>query len=406
MVDAKRVLQMVASFSTQKFKLRHSQAERFIIPQLKALGRPLDQLRALEIGCGEGPKACALAPLFKEYVGIDLDEDGLTKGQNNAKALGITNADLRLQEASDLPDILANEQFDVIFLYAVLEHLTVEERLTTLMLCWEALPEDGLLYIGEAPNRIAPIDYHSSKLPYFHMMPPELAGEFIDMSSHESWIKRVRSEATQELGLYRNGQHVGFHEFQLAVAPLDELARHLIADNWSVPMMNLYPLRWFEPRNLDDFVELQRAGVVGAPMPPMFGRYWIEGILSRKPAAAPLRPVRFLPFSLTQLDMAVPDGLGARILPVTPAHPLRLTLAHDARHLMIGIGGKSEGAFRVYVDDTLIGTYDSTTIRQANADLWPIQSWTGANIDARAGQEVRFEALAGAPVHLCPPFTR
>ena len=114
------------------------------------------------------------------------------------------------------------------------------------------------MYIGEAPNRISPVDFHFTKQ-------PELAQQRIETSAYEGWKKRVQSEETLELGLYRNGQHVGFEEFELSLNTSLEsnthFSQHFIADNWSEPMMNLYPLRWFEPRNLEDFETLAQIGI-------------------------------------------------------------------------------------------------------------------------------------------------
>ena len=81
---------MAGSHQNAKFKVRFKQAQKFIAPLLIRSGRPLHKMRALEVGCGEGPKVCALAPLFAHYVGIDLDSKGLAMGQAN---VGSTTAE-------------------------------------------------------------------------------------------------------------------------------------------------------------------------------------------------------------------------------------------------------------------------------------------------------------------------
>ena len=403
---------MTTSYHSEKFKQRFEQARRFVAPLLQQTGRPLSKMRALEVGCGEGPKTCALAPLFKEYVGIDLDADGLAMGQANAEALNITNADMRLQEADDLPDILANEQFDVIFLYAVLEHLTISERLETLRLCWEALPPEGLLYIGETPNRISPIDYHSSGLPYLNLLPPELAQHFIDRSSHESWRNRVRSEETIELGLYRNGQHVGFEEFDLSIAPPQELATHLVADNWSEPMMNLYPLRWFEPRNLDDFDVLCQSGFHDKPLPSMFGRYWIEGILAKTPPKDPLPAVRFLKPKLgaakdEQEKRIAPDRLGVPIQRLRNGEAIEYPVDEHATEVMLGIAKDSYGKMKLFLDGKPLGTFTMDDFRVANNGLWMLQSWKCIPLLAgKKPRTLRIVADCADWIGICPPFVR
>jgi ubiquinone/menaquinone biosynthesis C-methylase UbiE len=414
---------MGTSHHTGKFKQRFEQARRFVAPLLQQTGRPLNKMRALEVGCGEGPKTCALAPMFKEYVGIDLDADGLAMGVANVEALNITNADLRLQEAEDLPDILANEQFDVIFLYAVLEHLTISERLETLRLCWEALPPDGLLYIGETPNRIAPIDYHSSRLPYLNLLPPELAQHFIDRSSHESWRNRVRSEETIELGLYRNGQHVGFEEFDLSIAPPEELGAHLIADNWSEPMMNLHPLRWFEPRNLNDFEVLCQSGFHTQPLPSMFARYWIEGILAKTAPKNPLPTIRFLTLTMVrakdkQAKRIVPDRLGVPIQRLRNGEAIDCHIDAQATEVMLGISEGSQGKMKLILDGAPFGTFTMDEIRAANEGLWTLQSWKRIPLPTSAKTKFLRKPTGPKPkilriiadckdwIGICPPFVR
>jgi predicted SAM-dependent methyltransferase len=403
---------MTTSYHSEKFKQRFEQARRFVAPLLQQTGRPLSQMRALEVGCGEGPKTCALAPLFQEYVGIDLDADGLAMGQANAEALNITNADLRLLEADDLPDILANERFDVIFLYAVLEHLTISERLETLRLCWEALPPEGLLYIGETPNRISPIDYHSSGLPYLNLLPPELAQHFIDRSNHESWRNRVRSEETVELGLYRNGQHVGFEEFDLSIAPPQKLATHLVADNWSEPMMNLYPLRWFETRNLDDFDVLCQSGFHEKPLPSMFGRYWIEGILAKTPPKDRQPAVRFLKPKTSfakggQEKRIVPDRLGVPIQRLRNGEAIEYPIDEHATEVMLGIAKDSYGKMKLYLDGKPLGAFTMDDFRLANKGLWMLQSWKRIPLPAGKKPKVlRIVADCTDWIGICPPFVR
>ncbi len=401
---------MAGSHKSAKFQQRYAQAQRYLIPQLQHTGRPLHKMRALEIGCGEAPKLCALAPLFEQYVGIDLDATGLAMGRENARALNITNADLRLSEADDLPQILANERFDVIILYAVLEHLTIEERLNTLRLCWDALPPEGLLYIGEAPNRITPIDYHSTRRPYFNMMQPELALRFIDQVGPERWRKSVRAEATPELGLYRYGQHVGFEEFELAIAPPEQLAHHLIADSWSEPMLNMCPLRWFEPRNLEDFDILVQQEFHDTALPPMFARYWLDGILAKTPMANPLPPVHFLTPHKTPPRPPRRGPLGVNIIGLNGKETAEFVLPHTdtpLTELMFGIDKQSRGSLRVKLGRKVLSETTVQDIFATTDGLWAPQTWRRIALpDTNAGQSLTIQASRGSWIGLCPPFVR
>jgi ubiquinone/menaquinone biosynthesis C-methylase UbiE len=397
------VAQLSNSHETAKFKTRYEQARRFIAPMLtQGLPNP-GKMRALEVGCGEGPKACALAPMFKEYIGIDLDRKSISIGRRNADALGLT-VDLRLMEAADLPQLLSTESFDIIILYAILEHLTIDERLSTLAMCWNALPSDGYLLIGEAPNRISPIDYHSSKIPYFHLMPPELAQRFIDRSSHKNWIKGVRSERTIELGLYRYGQHVGFEEFDLAIEPVEQIGRLIQFDGWSDGMMNLYPLRWFELRNLEDFASFATQGTTKAPYPSMFARYWIEALLSKTPPPKPLVNVRALRAVGDSVDRTSTDPLGGPVIAVGPNRHATFTLGSSGQQVQVGLTNASRGSFRVTCDGYILHEATVESVKGANLGLWAPQSWITVPVNGQ--DQIRVEADKDSWLGLLTPLAR
>jgi SAM-dependent methyltransferase len=72
----------------------------------------------LEIGCGQGGFAGRLARRFR-YVGIDLDETSISVARRRLDAHGIAG-ELRV---GDLAVIDANETFDVVCAFEVLEHL-------------------------------------------------------------------------------------------------------------------------------------------------------------------------------------------------------------------------------------------------------------------------------------------
>jgi hypothetical protein len=106
--------------------------------------------------------------------------------------------------------------------------------------CWNALPKDGFLYVGAAPNRAAPVDYHSSLMAGFHHLPMELAARKFENSKHESWINRVKSEETLELGFYRNGRLPDGEE--LVSRTIEEL-RKIHVSTWDVQTWISVPLK-------------------------------------------------------------------------------------------------------------------------------------------------------------------
>ncbi|MEM1149871.1 MAG: class I SAM-dependent methyltransferase [Pseudomonadota bacterium] len=377
-------LDQEAQFGRQ-YAERHRFARTYATPMLQGTGRNLSTMRALEIGCGEGPKSTALAPLFASFTGVDLDGPAIKKARTRAETLGVENVEFLLLEANDLPSLMGERQFDVIFLYAVLEHLTVQERLDTLKLCWEHLPPEGLLYVGEAPNRAAPVDYHSSHQAGFHHLPVTLAEKRFERSDNENWKTRVKSEDTLELGFFRNGQHVGFEEFDLAVAPLAELKSHILRDNWTPEMLNLYPLRWFEARQLRDLPYLAARRFTSDVLPAAFARYWIEFILAKtapETASGALFPVE--PRAIEMLP-AGRDFLNNEVYEVTSTAPMVFGVGPRIEELLIGFDAQSKGTVIVQVDGATVLELDADARREEAASAWDIQTWTAVPLPPSRG---------------------
>ena len=263
------------------------------------------QSRVLEVGSGHGAKATSLASFFDSYTGLEIVQGLVDHSRLAAKELDIGNVRFHLGEASDIAQILKSERFDVIILYAVLEHLTVSEKLHLLEVCWEHLDEGGFLYIGETPNRMFPIDYHSTKLAYFQQCPLSLWPSLMDQAKNRGWIEAMQeglASDTFEKTAFRRGIPVGYQEFELGLKPLGQLSQHVIADGFTFEMLNLYP-----PNPLDFIKSLEFeyirtipdwAGVQSVDLPAFMSRYFIEVLLSKSPVTPTVSPM---------VEMIVPD---------------------------------------------------------------------------------------------------
>lgn len=208
--------------------IRLSQAHDHFIPWLlEALS--LEGQRVLEIGSGTGSSTAALLLGGAAQVfGLELDPGAIEIAYRRCDLLGIepirspvfqAMAPNWLEaDANFAWDILA-QTFEptVVVCYALLEHLTIQERLVLLRNAMRVLPSGGHLVIFETPNRLAPIDWHTTKMLFSEILPDDLALQYLALSPR----KEVRPETAH--GHYRWGRGVSFHEFQIALGDAFEV---------------------------------------------------------------------------------------------------------------------------------------------------------------------------------------
>lgn len=279
--------QIMAAFPKTRatFGPRSHQAVAFSLPYLtEALGDLRDKT-VLEVGCGGGAKSLALAPYVGRYIGIDIDAEAIAQAQASARIIG-SDAEFMTLNADAVASVVKDAQPDVIVLYAILEHLTPEERAALFTALWEGLPEHGAIYIGEAPNRLNMIDFHSSQLPYFSMIPPWLAEQTYQHSKREVWIDRVHQEDSVWLGLHRRGQPFSVHDLLPTFGSFETMNRHVIADNFSLHKLNWKGWKLGNTHFLEQFAYLREAGYdwYNYTLHPTFAISMINLILTRRPA--------------------------------------------------------------------------------------------------------------------------
>jgi len=175
----------------------------------------------LEIGCGTGSATVPFALRAHTVYSYDIDEQSLKAANQRATLLGVDNINFYLLDAgwarseegvksfSDMP------QVDVVLLIALLEHLTIEERINALRILWRILRPGGILAVYETPNRIGYFDWHSFLLPFFHYLPDQLALLYSVKTPRPYFKVDPRGDLNENL--YRLGRGVSYHEFELAL---------------------------------------------------------------------------------------------------------------------------------------------------------------------------------------------
>jgi S-adenosylmethionine-dependent methyltransferase len=193
-----------------------------IAPWLNSV-KDLNGAHVLEIGCGTGISTLALTEQGAKVVGVDVDQGALEVAKDRMKIAGY-EAELHHVNGDEIYDSFKEKKFDFIIYYAVLEHMTVTERLASLKQAWDMLPEDAFLAIIETPNRLWYYDSHTAALPFYDWLPDDLAFYYSKFSDRKNFKDSYRELDDEQLMKFaRWGRGASYHEFELAIAPLKEL---------------------------------------------------------------------------------------------------------------------------------------------------------------------------------------
>jgi SAM-dependent methyltransferase len=297
---------------------------------------PLSGRTVLEYGCGNGAVTAAFAPRADRYIGLDIDSDQIGAANHLLADRGVdanlvaAPADRILAETAAFRD-----EVDVFLCYAVLEHMTVDERLSLLELAGQVVRERGVIVVVETPNRLTPWDYHTSLLPFLNQLPEELALRYADRSERTEFVQALRA-ADEDAGLRekfaRWGRGVSYHEFELVFG---DLARRVVASSWEpmlLPERNIYR----------EELALQRVLDQARPdLPPSFSRYWLDLILVAHPLQDPRCLVR--PWALRTTGSILATYDVAEVIHMTAENALlAVDLPARSDRLVVGVHGNPE----------------------------------------------------------------
>jgi len=208
----------------------------------------LSDKELIEVGCGTGSSTAAFASFVKQIYAYEVSEISVSAARGRMQAMGFNNVSILHSEPENLLETLkSNHQngVSIILLFAVLEHMTVQERLSTLKDLWDLLLPGGILVVAETPNRLTYFDYHTSRLPFFHFLPLDLAIEYYEKSPREQFRlsmdhhRKNETLADVKTALIRWGNAISYHEFEVVLG--SNLKDLLIADGDAEEMRFLYP---------------------------------------------------------------------------------------------------------------------------------------------------------------------
>lgn len=219
----------------------------------------------LEIGCGTGSSTAALAHFAEHVTGYDIHELSVQGARLRMEIMGLKNVALHVVEVDSLVDCITGDPktpFDIILLFAVLEHQTVEERIATLRTCWQLLSEGGLMVIVDTPNLLCYFDAHTSRLPFLHMLPSRLYALYASRSGREGFntaFLEPKNISAEELDveIARWARGVSFHDFEIALG--DVYKNSIVSHGFEPEILEWFAvsieeclLRWYVAhKNLD-----------------------------------------------------------------------------------------------------------------------------------------------------------
>jgi 2-polyprenyl-3-methyl-5-hydroxy-6-metoxy-1,4-benzoquinol methylase len=315
------------------WEMRRRRAAEHLIPWIEQTV-PLAGRTVLEYGAGNAAVSCAFAERAERVIGLDIDPGWIELGNEELRRRGVGNVELELHSVERIEAAAAARrgQVDVFLLYAVLEHLTVAERLRVLELAREVVRPDGAIVVCETPNRLIYFDHHTARMPFFHLLPDELALEYRDRSGRAEFKAAIEEAALagHERALeaiVRWGRGVSFHEFEVVFG--ERLSEHVLASNYD-------PLLFGErPVHPDEVILARYLRRWRPDLAPVWSRYWLDLILSPRPLQR--RGAFLVPWSAdTTESSAVAYTSQENLLLKGPEATLWVTLPHPSNRLVVG----------------------------------------------------------------------
>jgi 2-polyprenyl-3-methyl-5-hydroxy-6-metoxy-1,4-benzoquinol methylase len=127
----------------------------------------IGSMRVLDFGCGTGASTAALAMNCKNVVAFDRDKKSIFICEKRLEEHKLRSR-VTILCANDFQDVAEKAgTFDLIVINAVIEHIPTSInglRRKQLRTLFDALNPGGSLYINATPNRLFPVDLHTTKL--------------------------------------------------------------------------------------------------------------------------------------------------------------------------------------------------------------------------------------------------
>ncbi|NLE75336.1 MAG: class I SAM-dependent methyltransferase [Chloroflexi bacterium] len=210
---------------------RAENPQRIAQPLLDLVGRfaTLGDAQLLDFGAGCGGSSLILARAGARVTSVEPVASYAQVIGLRARDAGLSDriAALHVPDTRSLP--FADHRFDLITANGVLEHIPPALRRSCLQEAWRVLRPGGLLFVYESPNRLWPVDHHTTGLPLLPYLPASLAFRYARAAS-----PRVAPTETLSDLVERGMIGVTYWEVLHALKPGDAVCLN-VADGQDVP---------------------------------------------------------------------------------------------------------------------------------------------------------------------------
>ncbi len=240
-----------ASFESDMTEEIYRRVDRFhdaLIPWISRVC-DLNHATVLEIGSGTGSSTLAFAPYVKHIHCYEIESSTTEIAKARLGFFGISNVTFaETLFNNDCSFVKEGGKADLILLVAVLEHVHFHEFQTILKDAYDALKPGGVILIAETPNRLSMNDYHTSWIPFFQWLPPEVADRYAHYAPRTQFKYEMDAFAARnEIGtsshrehVVRWGRGVSYHDFELVFGP--GVHDMVVLNGWEPEVRTLAPI--------------------------------------------------------------------------------------------------------------------------------------------------------------------
>lgn len=200
---------------------REAVFEKHLIPEIKYHCPNLKNKSILDLGAGTGSTTLVLAKHFGHIDAFDTDQKALLLCNLRLKENGLGEK-VTIFKTTNLSSI--NKKYDFILMNAVIEHIPLSKkdlRRKVIRQAFSLLKPGGYLYINDTPNRLFPLDRHTTNKWFIPWTRPG---------------NRWAFNQAKNMGLYPQSQHksIKLEEDGAWGATYLELKKYLKAFNYKV----------------------------------------------------------------------------------------------------------------------------------------------------------------------------